>query len=134
MNFSYYVQLAAGLFGIEAGQDAVIRTSLYEIKEKKVFPYKITVEEFTNRISILRNELGKKGIKDEGLVVPTFLGAEGKVSGNVLAGDNNSLSYSRTPEEVLRIGYGSGDERVPGNFFPKGANGRIARSYLHTTT
>jgi hypothetical protein len=37
MIFSYYVQLAAGLLGIEAGQDAVIRTLLYEIKEKKCF-------------------------------------------------------------------------------------------------
>jgi hypothetical protein len=133
MNFSYYLQLAAGLLGIEAGQDAVIRTLLYEIKEKKVFPYAITVEEFTNRFSILRNELGNNGIKDEGLEVPTFLGAEGKVSGNVLAGDNNSLPYPRTPEEILRIVYGTGDEHVPGNFYPKGADGRIARSYLINT-
>ncbi|XP_045829523.1 desiccation-related protein PCC13-62-like [Trifolium pratense] len=126
-------KLAASLLGIESGQDAVIRTLLYEIKEKKVLPYTITVEEFTNRISILRNELGKNGTKDEGLEIPIYLGAEGKVSGNVVAGDNNSLSYSRTPEEVLRIGYGSGDEHVPGQFFPKGADGCIARSYLHTT-
>lgn len=86
--------------------------------------------EFTDRISELRNKLGKAGLKDEGLVVPKQLGAEGIVSGNVLAGDNNSLAYARTPKEILRIVYGTGDEHSPGGFFPHGANGRIARSYL----
>jgi hypothetical protein len=32
----------------------------------------------------------------------------------------------------LRIVYGSGDESIPGGFYPKGANGRIARILLHT--
>jgi len=123
---SYHMQLVASLLAVESGQDAVIRTLLYERRKLKVLPYPITVEEFTNRISMLRNKLGNKGIKDEGLEVPTSQGAEGKVSGNVLAGDKNSLSYSRTPEEILRIVYGR-YEIVPGGFFPKGAYGRIAK-------
>ena len=93
-------------------------------------PYAVCVAEFTNRISRLRNKLGKKGLKDEGLEVPRLEGAEGKVSGNVLAGDKDSLAYARSPEEILRIVYGGGDEHAPGGFFPKGADGRIARSYL----
>lgn len=100
-------KLVASLLGVESGQDAVIRTLLYERRKLKVLPYPITVEEFTNRISMLRNKLGNKGVKDEGLEVTTSQGAEGKVSGNVLAGDKNSLSYSRTPEEILRIMYWS---------------------------
>ncbi|KAL3727837.1 hypothetical protein ACJRO7_032564 [Eucalyptus globulus] len=123
-------RLVAGLLGVESGQDAVIRALLYERAAWEVKPYGITVAEFTDRMSELRNKLGHDGLKDEGLVVPLHLGAEGKIKGNVLAGDKYSISYDRTPEEILRIVYGSGDESVPGGFYPKGGNGHIARSHL----
>lgn len=115
---------------MEAGQDAVLRALLYEHREMKVTPYHMSVAEFTNSISNLRNKLGRRGLKDEGLVVKPVRGAEGKVSGNVLAGDHNSLSFPRTPEEILRIVYGSGKENVAGGFYPNGADGRIAKSHL----
>ncbi|CAI0467549.1 unnamed protein product [Linum tenue] len=114
--------LVAGLLAVESGQDARALV--------KVHPYGISVAEFTNRISVLRNRLGGAGVKDEGLVVPKELGAERKVRGNVLAGDEFSLGYGRTPEEILRIVYGGGNESSPGGFYPKGAQGRIARSHL----
>ncbi|KAI9194900.1 hypothetical protein LWI28_010016 [Acer negundo] len=123
-------RLVAGLLGVESGQDAVIRALLYEKATQKVPPYGITVAEFTNKISSLRNKLGYTGLKDEGLIVPKSDGAEGKIAGNVLAGDRDSVAYARTPEEILRIVYGSGDEGVPGGFYPKGGDGRIARSHL----
>ncbi|KAI3696579.1 hypothetical protein L6452_28965 [Arctium lappa] len=122
--------LVAGLLGVEAGQDAVLRCLLYERATQIVSPYGITVSDFTNKISELRNKLGRAGLKDEGLIVPPYLGAEGKIEGNILSGDTNSLSYGRTPEEILRIVYGSGKEQVPGGFYPHGANGTIARKYL----
>ncbi|KAL6970206.1 hypothetical protein U1Q18_029909 [Sarracenia purpurea var. burkii] len=124
--------LVAGLLAVESGQDAVIRGLLYERAAEKVEPYGITVAEFTNRVSDLRNKLGSAGVKDEGLIVPNFVGAEGKIRGNVLAGDQDSLAYDRTPEEILRIVYGGGDEHVPGGFYPKGADGRIAKSHLRS--
>ncbi|GAU51175.1 hypothetical protein TSUD_412090 [Trifolium subterraneum] len=117
-----------GLLGVESGQDAVIRTLLYERRALKVKPYGVSVAEFTDRISNLRNILGNGGLKDVGLGNVDF----GKI-GNILAGDQSSLSYPRTPQEILRIIYGSGHESVPGGFYPKGGNSRIARSYLHTT-
>ncbi|KAJ4839603.1 hypothetical protein Tsubulata_040524 [Turnera subulata] len=123
-------KLVAGLLAVESGQDAVIRTLLYQSREEKVKPYGITVAEFTNRISELRNKLGHQGVKDEGLVVPKAEGAEGKIGGNVLAGDEFSVGYARTPEEILRIVYGSGTAHAPGGFYPKGADGRIARSFI----
>lgn len=123
-------RLVAGLLGVESGQDAVIRGMLYGQATATVDPYGISVANFTDRISELRDRLGRDGLKDEGLIVPEAEGAEGKISGNVLAGDKNSLSYDRTPEEILRIVYGSGDEHVPGGFYPMGANGQIAKSYL----
>nr|GMD74243.1 desiccation-related protein PCC13-62-like [Ipomoea batatas] len=123
-------RLVAGLLGVESGQDAVIRTILYERKDEKVVPYGITVAEFTNRISELRNKLGKDGVKDEGLIVRRSESAEGKTTGNILSADANSISYARSPEEILRIVYGTGNERKLGGFYPKGAKGRIAQSYL----
>ncbi|KAK7405545.1 hypothetical protein VNO78_06957 [Psophocarpus tetragonolobus] len=121
-------KLVAGLLGVESGQDAILRALLYERKEQTVQPYGVTVAEFTDRISKLRNKLGNAGLKDEGIVVERELGAEGRVRGNMLAGDKDSLAYSRTPQEILRIVYGGGNERQPGGFFPKGASGRIAKS------
>jgi hypothetical protein len=129
--FSFvHVQLVAGLLAVESGQDAVIRGLLYEYALIRLHPYGITVAEFTNRISDLRNKLGQEGIKDEGLVVPKKFGAEGQIRGNVLAGDEYSIGYARTPEEILRVVYGSGNESTPGGFYPKGADGRIAKSHL----
>ncbi|KMT16313.1 hypothetical protein BVRB_3g054610 [Beta vulgaris subsp. vulgaris] len=122
--------LVAALLAVESGQDAVIRTMLYQRRLQWVPPYRITVQEFTNRISELRNKLGNTGSKDEGLFVEPARGAEGKVSGNILAGDKNSIGYPRTPEEILRIVYSSGDEKKVGGFYPKGADGSIAQSYL----
>ncbi|CAJ2662542.1 unnamed protein product [Trifolium pratense] len=113
-------QLVAGLLGVESGQDAVIRTLLYERRALKVKPYGVSVAEFTYRISNLRNILGNGGLKDVGV-------------SNILVGDATSLSYSRSPREILRIIYGSGHESIPGGFYPKGGNGRIARYNLHTT-
>ncbi|RZC80788.1 hypothetical protein C5167_043368 [Papaver somniferum] len=124
-------RLLAGLLGVEAGQDAVIRTYLYEKADYTVYPYEYTVAEFTERISELRNELGMCGIKDEGICVPPYLGAENRTTSNVLSADYNSLSYARTPREILRIVYGTGNEHVPGGFFPNGGNGKIARELLH---
>ncbi|XP_071703135.1 desiccation-related protein PCC13-62-like [Rutidosis leptorrhynchoides] len=123
-------KLVAGLLGVESGQDAVVRSLLYERAKEKVVPYNITVGEFTDKISQLRNKLGNSGLKDEGLIVPIKLGAEMSIEGNVLAGDQDSLAYGRTPQEILRIVYGSGNERVPGGFYPKGGDGVIARRYL----
>ncbi|KAL0011894.1 hypothetical protein SO802_007002 [Lithocarpus litseifolius] len=98
-------RLVAGLLGVESGQDAVIRAYLYEHAHEKVKPYGLTVAEFTHSFSELRDKLGHAGYKDEGLVVPLSKGAEGEVTGNVLAGDEDSVAFDRTAKEILRIVY-----------------------------
>jgi len=123
-------RLVAGLLGVESGQDAVIRGLLYQRVSEKVAPYPNTVAEFTERISTLRNSLGHTILADEGLSVQSDMGAEGKVKGNILAGDIYSVAYARTPAQILRIVYSSGNESSPGGFYPQGASGRLARHYL----
>ena len=108
----------------------MLRALLYERLSEKVTPYPYTVAEFTDRLSTLRNSLGRTVDVDEGLVVNMTEGAEGKVSGNILAGDKYSLAFSRTPAEILRIVYSTGNESMPGGFFPHGGSGKIALSYL----
>ncbi|XVF21943.1 hypothetical protein REPUB_Repub12eG0132600 [Reevesia pubescens] len=130
LNSSNYQALTASLLGVEAGQDAVIRTLLYQRANERVRPYGLRVENFTNRLSELRSRLGMCGVKDEGLKVPLQLGAENRTSSNILSADANSLSYSRIPTEILRIIYGTGNESRPGGFFPNGASGRIAMALL----
>ena len=122
--------MVASLLGVESGQDAVIRTLLYERAEEKVLPYDITVAQFTDYISRLRNNLGMCGIKDEGIIVPLYLGAENRTDSNILSANTDSVSYARTPPEILRIVYGTGNEHVPGGFYPHGGGGNIARSFL----
>ncbi|PRQ39513.1 hypothetical protein RchiOBHm_Chr4g0426051 [Rosa chinensis] len=126
-----------GSFGCGIRTRCVIRTLLYKNALVRVHPYGITVVEFTNWLSDLRNKLGQTGSKDEGPLVPKYKGAEGNIIGNVLAGTAYSVAYDRshrTPEEILRIVYGSGDEHVPGGFYHKGADGRIAKSHLQNGT
>uniref|UniRef100_A0A804L725 Desiccation-related protein PCC13-62 n=1 Tax=Musa acuminata subsp. malaccensis TaxID=214687 RepID=A0A804L725_MUSAM len=123
--------LLAGLLAVESGQDAVIRTLLYERANEVVQPYKnLTVAEFTTKVSELRNKLASCGVKDEGLLVPVGWGAENKTNSNVLSANVNSVAYKRTPAEILRIVYGTGDEGTPGGFLPKGGDGAIARGLL----
>ncbi|CAJ1940776.1 unnamed protein product [Sphenostylis stenocarpa] len=125
-----YKSLVAGLLGVASDQETVIRGYLYERRDSLVQPYNVNTSTFIDRISELGNRLGKEGTKIEGLVVSPAQGAEGKIAGNVISADKDSLAYASTLPAILRIVYGTGDEHVPGAFFPDGANGRIARSFL----
>ncbi|KAJ4768157.1 Desiccation-related protein PCC13-62 [Rhynchospora pubera] len=128
-NINGYISkgLLTGLLAVESGQDAVIRTLLYQKAEEIVPPYKnLTVADFTTHISCLRDRLGACGDKDEGLIVSRNSGAERRTSSNILSADSNSLAYRRTPAEILRIVYGTGDESHPGGFLPKGGGGKLA--------
>lgn len=126
------MQLGASLLGMKAGQNAVVRALLYERANQTVAPYNLTVADFVSRIAELGNKVTRVGPGglEEGIIVPITFGAENRTVTNVLSADTNSLSYARTPREILRILYGTGNENAPGGFFPARANGQIARSFL----
>ncbi|XP_077250137.1 ferritin-like catalase Nec2 [Tasmannia lanceolata] len=137
LNSSSIKSLVAGLLAVESGQDAVIRTLLYQTSELRPYPYSITVAELTDAISVLRNRLAHSTNKDHGVVIipPTLQHGwdQGWTRGNIIDGDNYSVAFSRTPQEILRIVYGSGLEYVTGGFFPAGADGTMAKIYLPGT-
>jgi len=95
-----------------------------------VVPYNYTVAEFTAKISTLRNTLSQDFV-DEGIVVSAELGAEGKITGNILAADKDSIEYIRTPAQFFATFYLSGNAAIPGGFYPEGGSGVMAQSLLY---
>ncbi|KAM7254983.1 hypothetical protein ACFE04_020224 [Oxalis oulophora] len=94
-----------------------------------LFPF-VGASGYTGTIPYLKTFQAKDcGIKDEGLIVPKSLGAENRTTSNILIADGNSLAYARTSQEMLRETYGTGNESIPGGYFPAGANGRIAQGF-----
>ncbi|KAK1259182.1 hypothetical protein QJS04_geneDACA021501 [Acorus gramineus] len=122
-------KIAAGLMAIESGQDAAIRTLLYQRSLQRVFPYRFTVGVATDRISRLRNSLGRAGVKDSGLLARKNR-TGGHSMGEIVVWGPDSLAYARTPMELLRIFYGTGNESLPGGFFPVGVRGTIGQALL----
>jgi hypothetical protein len=100
---------AAGILATEAYHAGEIRTLLVQLD----VPY-IT---YANQISALRAKAGG--------------GAETTLSaGAIVAADMNSISYSRTTDQVLHIVYLNATAGVvkTGGFFPNGLNGKITAS------
>jgi len=111
------------------GECAVIRTLLYDYEKanQKVLPaYNMTVAEFTDHISKLRNMLSKSGTKDEGIIVPISPGAYNQVNTNIIP-----VNHTWTLPEILRMLYGTGSQHIPAGFFPRGRGGNIAKCCLN---
>ena len=97
---------AAGILATEAYHAGEIRTLITQLGD----PY-VT---YANQISTLRATAGG--------------GAETMLSGNtIVASDSNSISYDRTPSQVLHIVYlnAMAGTVFGGGFFPSGMNGTI---------
>ncbi|KDO56230.1 hypothetical protein CISIN_1g044495mg [Citrus sinensis] len=95
-------RLAAGLLSPESGQDRIVREYLFGRADQIVKPYNYTVARMKGFLSLRSLELNRR------LVAMSRPWAF------------NSFSYPRSPEEILRISYGTGNEHVPGRFFPQG--------------
>jgi hypothetical protein len=104
---------AAGILGLEAYHMGGARTRLVDRPE---------VHSITQMISDLRDTVDGPGDKDQPVVV-------GGVA-NIVPTDNNSIVFSRTAGEVLRILYlnATSGPTDRGGFFPNGVNGTIRTS------
>lgn len=105
-----YLTAAAGILAVEAYHAAEIRSYIYA---NSVSSGVMTTLVNANRISALRGSLGG--------------GAETALSGTaIVAADGNSVTYSRSTDQVLHIVYGApGAGLSKGLFFPAGLNGTI---------
>ncbi|KAH9755213.1 Desiccation-like protein [Citrus sinensis] len=100
--------LAAGLLSPESGQDRIVREYLFGRADQIVKPYNYTVAREC------------AGLKMKGFLSLRSLELNRRLVAMSRPWAFNSFSYPRSPEEILRISYGTGNEHVPGRFFPQG--------------
>jgi Ferritin-like domain len=110
-----YLEAAAGILSVEAYHAGEIRTLLFSQKDV-VAAAGLKVSQIVQAISDLRGKVG--GGKDQGI-----LDAKDPTKGNILPTDANSIAFSRSTSEVLKIVYLGGTSS--GGFFPSGLNGNI---------
>lgn len=97
---------AAGLLATEAYQAGVIRTLM---AQRGLFKQ-------AQQVSDLRDYFDGPSDIDQGIGTAQQI--------NIVPADSNSIAFSRTPEQVRNIAYGTANGQ-PGGFFPNGLNGVI---------
>ena len=108
-----FLSVAAGLLGVEAYHAGTIRTVLAALSAQAGGG---SILSTVQAISDTRDSLDGPAEKDQGLTNGGLL--------NIVPTDANSLVYSRSAGQVLRIVYG-GPATGGGLFFPTGLNGSI---------
>lgn len=110
-----YLSAAAGILAVEAYHASLVRTLLFKEAFTVVLPYGVMVKDIVQAISDLRGAVG--GGKDQGII-------RGVNSANIVPTDDNSITFARTPAEVLAI-VTLNASKNQGGFFPMGLNGNI---------
>ena len=125
-----FLEAAAGILAAEAYHAGLVRTILYARGQTNA-----SLITIAGQISDLRDGLDGNpgddlirgiGNDDDQGIAATNSGA-GLVS-NLVPTNSNALAYSRTPERVLNIVYGTSSANNGGLFFPNGLNGRFRTS------
>eukprot|EP00882_Tetradesmus_deserticola_P001009 GHRQ01001092.1.p1 GENE.GHRQ01001092.1~~GHRQ01001092.1.p1 ORF type:complete len:409 (+),score=152.07 GHRQ01001092.1:202-1428(+) len=115
----------SGLATSASYQSGVDRHFLWQRRNETVPEYGMTVQQIVMAISNLRDELDGPPETDQPLMNgnPNFIAVPTR-SINLVPTDIRGLTFSRTPQQVLRIVTlaGPGDK---GGFFPNGVNGKI---------
>lgn len=103
-----YLQSAAGIHAVEAYHAGCARALLYRMGP----------EARANKISALRDKLDGPTTLDQGIEVDGHA--------NIVPADSGGICFSRTPQQVLNIVYGTpGSGISKGGFFPDGTTGKI---------
>ncbi|KAL4443882.1 hypothetical protein ABPG75_011619 [Micractinium tetrahymenae] len=113
------VAVAAGLAGSAGYQSAADRHILWLRRNETVPEFNVTVTEFMDKMSALRQF---RSLYTGKLHIDQPLEMMGGI--NVVPTDGNGVTLARTPQQVLNIFVG-GSADGKGWFFPEGVNGRI---------
>jgi len=139
---------AGGILAVEAYHAGLVRTSiatLDRIGTAGGYPATGTLTTITKQISAFRSMLanpasapttqttngGIKGADDQGIdntVTVMLNGTTALPSSTILDADNNSITFARTPAQILAIVTGNSPAAASGNkgvFFPAGLNGNV---------
>ncbi|KAL4451331.1 hypothetical protein ABPG77_009403 [Micractinium sp. CCAP 211/92] len=110
------VAIAGGLAGSAGYQSAADRHILWLRRNETVPEFNVTVAEFMDKMSALRQLYTGKVHIDQPLIMMDGI--------NIVPTDGNGVTLARTPQQVLNILVG-GSSDGKGWFFPDGVNGRI---------
>ena len=127
LTSAVFLEAAAGILAAEAYHAGLVRTILYG--RGQTTPALITQAQ---QISDLRDtvdgapaEDAIRGIgPDDDQGITATMSSAGLVS-NLVPVNSNAIVYSRTPQAVLNIVYGTRTAASSGGFFPAGLNGRF---------
>ena len=101
---------AAGILAVEAYHMGMARSTLYRMGT--------TARNAANAISDARDRLDGPGDADQGIVL------NGRA--NIVPADADAKAFNRTPQQVLRIVYGTDQSGISGGaIFPLGMNGTL---------
>lgn len=105
-----FLEAAAGILAVEAYHMGMARSTLYRMGAE--------ARSAANAISDARDRLDGAGDLDQGIEV------NGRA--NIVPSDTDGVAFSRTPQQVLRIVYGTDRAGVSGGgMFPNGMNGNL---------
>jgi hypothetical protein len=120
-----YLAAAVGIGAVEAYHAGLIRTTLWRLDQEIQSD---GIAAIATKISKLRETLDGTGNDDVGLgtqAVALNTSSADFTASTIVNADSNTITFSRTPQQVLNIVYASATG-VKGGFYPDGLNGNIA--------
>jgi hypothetical protein len=130
LSSAVFLEAAAGILAAEAYHAGLVRTILYA-RGQTTAPLITIAGQISDLRDVLDGSPGDDAIRgignddDQGITATNS--AAGLVS-NLVPTNGNALAYSRSPERVLNIVYGTREPAAGGLFFPTGLNGRFRQS------
>ena len=105
-----FLEAAAGILACESYHMGMVRSTLYRMGD--------AARKAANAISDARDSLDGSQDLDQGIEI--------NGTANVVPTDSDAICFSRTPQQVLRIVYGTDQSGVSqGGMYPNGMNGNI---------
>jgi hypothetical protein len=105
-----FLEAAAGILAVEAYHMGMARSVLYRMGSE--------ARSLANAISDARDKLDGSDDVDQGIEVGG--------TANIVPSDSDAIAFSRTPQQVLKIVYGTPNSGVSsGGMFPNGMNGTL---------